>query len=129
MSKLFGDNTSSSPSILYDTNPLSSVFIYSCPLLSSSSYFLLFSIRLLIYEPEGLFSPAIFAFLISVSEILFLYSFISSTLLVKSSLSRLSSICRSKICISAEYASVCPSKASCISLSSSAIFFFSCSSL
>lgn len=80
-------------------------------------------------EPDGLRSPAIFAFFISVSEILVLYSPISPKLLVSNSFSRYSSICLSKICISAEYAFVCPSKASCISVSSSAIFFFSCSSL
>lgn len=85
--------------------------MYSCPLFNSSSYFLLSSISLLICEPDGLSSPAIFAFFTSIFEILLLYSAISFRLLVERSFNIYPSICLSSNCISAEYASVCPSKA------------------
>jgi len=101
-SKLLGESTSSNPSILYDATPLFSAFMYSCPSFSSSSNFLLFSTRLLICDPAGLSSPAIFAFFISISDIVSLYVAISSRLFVASIFSIYPSICLSRICISAE---------------------------
>ncbi len=80
------------------------------------------------YEPDGLSSPAIFAFFINASEIFALYSDIFFILFSKSNFSKFSSICLSNNCISAEYASVCPAKASLISASSFAIFSFKPSS-
>lgn len=103
--------------------------MYSCPLFNSSSYFLLCSINLFICEPDGLSSPAIFAFFIKISEILVLYSSMSLRLFVPNNFSIYSSICLSNSCISAGYLPVCPSNASLISSSNSAIFFFKSSSL
>ena len=80
-------------------------------------------------EPDGLSVPDIFAFFISVSDMFDLYSSIVFRLFVSSSFSRYTSICLSKTCMSAEYASVCPSSASWIFWSSSAIFSFRLSSL
>ena len=80
-------------------------------------------------EPAGLSSPAIFAFFIKISEIADLYPEISDVLLVESILSRYPSTCLSKSCISAEYTSVWPSRASWISVSSFAILSLSPDSL
>ena len=63
--KFSGVNVSSNPSTLYETTPLIGAFTYSAPEFNSDSYFFLSSINCLKYEPFGLDSPAIFAFLLS----------------------------------------------------------------
>lgn len=77
--KLSGVNISSSPSTLYETIPLSGAFIYSAPEFKLFSYELLSSMSFLIYEPDGLNSPAIFAFFVIFALISFLYSAIFCT--------------------------------------------------
>ena len=66
---------SSSPSTLYETTPDLTAFIYSEPLFNSFSYLLLSSISPFKYEPDGLDSPAIFAFFVTIEFNSFLYSF------------------------------------------------------
>ena len=62
--KSFTFKVSSKPSILYDTIPLLLAFIYSAPEFNSFSYELLSSMSFFKYDPLGLNSPAILAFLV-----------------------------------------------------------------
>ena len=62
--KLSVVNTFSSPSILYETIPALGAVIYSDSCFNFSSYDVLSSIKPFKYEPDGLFSPIIFAFFV-----------------------------------------------------------------
>ena len=127
--KLSGVKTCSNPSTLYDTIPLSGAFIYSEPEFSELSYILLSSINFLIYEPDGLKSPAIFAFLVIFALMSFLYSATFCTSFNFSTSNNFSCTWFSNSFISLENKSFSFAIASCIFISNSCIFLTKFSSL